>query len=346
MATSSPPAPALPCLVFDYGEQQCTTLFSVSDGVHGACDVEELRGKRSWPTSHGWVLAWDPETTAMFLWNPHDCHLGGSSIRVVEGDVWCKNTVDRLTSCRGRFSYLHTSTELGVIDFSPPAGLPAFSTVPMRMVRPRVLEGDFMASADMYILYAVSVLRRCTDISSVADVGVYRMDLARQEHVRVESVGDRAILVGSRFGGWCPAPEFGLLPSSVYWITSVDKQSHVLDIRLHVFDIELRTEEVHDLFKDVAVPHAESVCALSGRPTVAAGCTVVLVEPPQSTVLWYCHVAAGDDVSPSGGAGTSTTWAARASPSRGTTAGASASSHASRRAVAGSTTSTRRPSTA
>ncbi|RLN12917.1 hypothetical protein C2845_PM09G01790 [Panicum miliaceum] len=64
-------APTLPCLVFDYGgEQQRVTLFSVSDGAHRACEIEELRGKRSWPTSHGWVLAWDPATAATFLWNP------------------------------------------------------------------------------------------------------------------------------------------------------------------------------------------------------------------------------------------------------------------------------------
>nr|CAB3466887.1 unnamed protein product [Digitaria exilis] len=110
---------SLPCLVLDYGGgEQRAIMFSVSDGVHRPCAADELHGKRAWPTSHGWVLTWDPATSAMSLWNPR----------------------------------------------SPPA---------------------------------------------VA------------------------------------------LP-----------------------------------------PPVESVCALSGNPTIAGGCTVVLVEPPQSTVLWYCHAGA------------------------------------------------------
>ena len=275
-------APTLPCLVFDYGgEQQRTKLFSVSDGAHRACEVEELRGKRSWPTSHGWVLAWDPASAATFLWNPprapgaaadqialpplaqppplrsvcalsgdpscctvaggrctvllaeppqstilwychaggtawtrHEYDLGSASIRVPEGDAWCKRTVHRLASCRGRFYYPHSSTRCGVIGFSPAAGagLPELGTVPMKMVRLRIPEGDFMATAATYLveiggdLHTVCVCHGI-DITSVADVGVYRMDFAKQEHVRVESIGDRAILAGSGsgFGGWCPA---------------------------------------------------------------------------------------------------------------------------------------------
>uniref|UniRef100_A0A0D9WLI3 KIB1-4 beta-propeller domain-containing protein n=1 Tax=Leersia perrieri TaxID=77586 RepID=A0A0D9WLI3_9ORYZ len=58
---------ALPCLVFD------TTLYTVADGVHRPRgDIDELRllDKPSWPTSHGWVLTYDPTTLATFLWNP------------------------------------------------------------------------------------------------------------------------------------------------------------------------------------------------------------------------------------------------------------------------------------
>lgn len=79
MATSS----TLPCLVLDYGGDQPATLFGVSDGVHRACDVEELPGKRTWPTSHGWMLAWDPATAATFLWNPRAPQDAGGGGRVV-----------------------------------------------------------------------------------------------------------------------------------------------------------------------------------------------------------------------------------------------------------------------
>nr|TKW19494.1 hypothetical protein SEVIR_4G023800v2 [Setaria viridis] len=273
MATSSAPTTTLPCLVFDYGggeQQRAATLFSVSDGAHRACEIDELRDKRSWPTPHGWVLAWDPETTATFLWNPPrapapapadrialpppasslralsgrptDAAAGGCTVLLVEpGEstvLW--------------FYYHHSSTHCGVIDFPPAAGPPEFSTAAMEMVWPRVPEGDFIVAADMYIveidgeLYTVSVFYHGIDFSTVADVGVFRMDFARQEYVRVESIGDRAILAGSgsHFGGWCPATEFGLLPNSVY---SVDK-------RLHVFDIQLGTEEVLEPCKHIAAP--------------------------------------------------------------------------------------------
>ncbi|TVU12769.1 hypothetical protein EJB05_46426, partial [Eragrostis curvula] len=56
--------PPLPCLVFDNGNMQPATAFC------RAFDAEELRGKRSWPTSSGWILTWDPTTSATFLWNP------------------------------------------------------------------------------------------------------------------------------------------------------------------------------------------------------------------------------------------------------------------------------------
>ncbi|RCV20038.1 hypothetical protein SETIT_4G024200v2 [Setaria italica] len=305
MATSSAPTTTLPCIVFDYGggeQQRAATLFSVSDGAHRACEIDELRDKRSWPTPHGWVLSWDPETTATFLWNPPrapapapadrialpppasslralsgrptDAAAGGCTVLLVEpgestvlwychagggAAAWTRHEYDLdsysmpMPDCDAAwFYYHHSSTHCGVIDFPPAAGPPEFSTAAMEMIWPRVPEGDFMVAADMYIveidgeLYTVSVFYHGIDFSTVADVGVFRMDFARQEHVRVESIGDRAILAGSgsHFGGWCPATEFGLLPNSVY---SVDK-------RLHVFDIQLGTEEMLEPCKHIAAP--------------------------------------------------------------------------------------------
>ncbi|PUZ62327.1 hypothetical protein GQ55_4G347800 [Panicum hallii var. hallii] len=291
MAAAVIPAPTLPCLVFDYdGEQQRTTLFSISDGAHRACEIEELRGKRSWPTSHGWppplrsvcarsgdpctaaggrctvLLAEPPQSTILWYcqaggtaWTRHEYDLGSASIRVPEGNAWCKRTVNRLASCQGRFYYPHSSTQCGVIGFSP-ARLPELSTVPMKM-------GGLMAAAATYIveiggdLHTVYVFRHGIDFTAVADVGVYRMDFARQEHVRVESIGDRAILAGSGscFGGWCPATEFGLLPNTVYWMSSVDD-------RLHVFDIEVGAEEVHEPCKGVAVPSRKPFWIIPAHP--------------------------------------------------------------------------------
>ncbi|RLN13402.1 hypothetical protein C2845_PM09G01770 [Panicum miliaceum] len=312
MATCSTPS-ALPCLVLDYG---------VSDSTHRACDDEELRGKRVWPTSHSWVLACDPATAATFLWNPRAppeagggrvlalpplaqppppaeslcalsgrptgtggctvvlveppdqstvlwyCHagaeaaawarveydLGEISIPVPEGLCWCKRVISDLASCRGRFYYFHSATEYGVIDF-PPAGPPAFGTVPMAKVPVEYPAGQFMAMASMYLveiggeLYTASVVHRRHDINSVASVAVHRMDFARKKPVRVRSIGDRAILAGSSscFAGWCPAAEFGLQSNTVYWMSREDKL-------LHVLDIGMGTDEVREPCKGVAEP--------------------------------------------------------------------------------------------
>jgi hypothetical protein len=76
---------SLPCLVFDHGdEQRTTTLYSVSDGARRPCKEmeEELRGKRSWVTSHGWLLVWDPETLTTFLWDPREAASEGSEHKI------------------------------------------------------------------------------------------------------------------------------------------------------------------------------------------------------------------------------------------------------------------------
>jgi hypothetical protein len=88
------------------------------------------------------VHAVPPQSTILWYcqaggtaWTRHEYDLGSASIRVPEGNAWCKRTVNRLASCQDRFYYPHSSTQCGVIGFSP-AGLPELSTVPMKMVRP------------------------------------------------------------------------------------------------------------------------------------------------------------------------------------------------------------------
>jgi hypothetical protein len=85
---------------------------------------------------------------------------------------------------------------------------------------------------------------------AVIGVAVYRMDLAGKRSVRVESIGDRAILAGGSnccFAGCCPATEFGLLPNSVYWV-------HPSDGRLYVYDVGANTEEVRKLGEGAGEP--------------------------------------------------------------------------------------------
>ncbi|KAK3128311.1 hypothetical protein QOZ80_6BG0459780 [Eleusine coracana subsp. coracana] len=311
----------LPCLVFDYGDiAQPTTVFSVADGAHHVCDADELRGKRSWPTSSGWVLTWDPATSATYLWNPSSapgnennrrvalppmahpppagsvCALSGSPTagctvvlsepgestvlwycHVGDGATWTRHEYDigtlsvprflagtppmkrffvRVASWRGRFYYHRSETELGVIDFPTTAGgSPEFSVltlakpVPLRDPGP----GSWLQASVYPVdvdgnLHLVYVVKHGPDLENVAYVGVYRMDSAgRNEFVKVESIGDRAVVTGNGSGAWCPATEFGLTSNCVYWMSPFDK-------RLHLFDIGAGTESVQDPCTGVAEP--------------------------------------------------------------------------------------------
>jgi hypothetical protein len=323
-AAQSPLVSSLPCLVFHNGDEQRSTLYSVSDGTHrpGAGDDigELLRGnKLSWVTSHGWVLVWDPATRATYLWSPHGrqrqknrialpslarppanagcvlsaeptdgagctvlladkstnlmwyCRLGAGdpagwvgheydvgSVRVPADYVGpTKRVMYRPASRGGRFYYQRPADEIGVLEFSP-AGEPVFSVVPMKGVQLVPAEG-YVAAASPYLLdldgelYVTYIFFRDIDFHAVKDVGVYRLDFERKEAVRVDGIGDRAILVGSSraFAGWCPATTFGLLPNSVYWMSPFDGC-------LRVYDIEHKTEEVREPCGDAAEQSAQT----------------------------------------------------------------------------------------
>jgi hypothetical protein len=307
MATTA----SLPCLIFNNGdEQRTTTLYSVSDGARRYCEEmeEELRGKRSWVTSHGWLLLWDPATLATFLWDPRAAAFDGSSNKIalqawasppesgtgcaLSGDptdpdgftvvvlessddtaLWychaggtpspwarheydiggtrvpwdetffAKRYVPGLAACRGKFYCDVSSDEYGVLEFSPE---PALTTVKMaKPVEITVPPGQCYSKPFAYTLDLDGEVHTVWIFFSdaVIDVAVYRMDLAGKRSVRVESIGDRAILAGGSkccFAGWCPATESGLLPNGVYWV-------HPSDGRLYVYDVGANTEEVCEL---------------------------------------------------------------------------------------------------
>ncbi|KAF7091638.1 hypothetical protein CFC21_094193 [Triticum aestivum] len=65
-------ATSLPCLVLNYGDKRPMKLYGASDGEFRPCEIGPLLTKRNWATAQGWVLAWDPDTSATFLWDPQD----------------------------------------------------------------------------------------------------------------------------------------------------------------------------------------------------------------------------------------------------------------------------------
>ncbi|CAM0879808.1 unnamed protein product [Alopecurus aequalis] len=316
MATTA----SLPCLVLDHGdEQRTTTLYSVSDGARRPCEEigEELRGKRSWVTSHGWLLLWDPATLATFLWDPRAaafegdnkkialhawasppeagtgcalsgdptdpdgftvvvlessassddtalwyCHAGGTlsspwarHVYDIGGtwvpwdkDFFAKHYVPGFGACRGKFYCNLSKDKYGVLEFSPE---PALTTVKMKeAVEIIVPPGQCYSTPFSYTLDLDGEVHTAWVFFSdseaggaVLDIAVYRMDLAAKRPVRVENIGDRAILAGGSdcyFAGWCPATESGLLPNSVYWM-------HPDESRLYVYDVGANTKQVREL---------------------------------------------------------------------------------------------------
>ncbi|KAL6651744.1 hypothetical protein ACP70R_010669 [Stipagrostis hirtigluma subsp. patula] len=65
----------LPCLAFNRGKYSDEPiLFSISEKKATPCDMDELTGKTTWATPHGWFLVRHPAAAAAppatFLWNP------------------------------------------------------------------------------------------------------------------------------------------------------------------------------------------------------------------------------------------------------------------------------------
>ncbi|KAM0843335.1 hypothetical protein ACQ4PT_057776 [Festuca glaucescens] len=150
-------------------------------------------------------------------------------------------------SCGGRFYYQRLADESSGVQRRAHEGV---QLVPV---------GGYVAAASPYLLdldgelYVTYIFFRDIDFHAVKDVGVYRLDFKRKEAVRMDGIGDRAILVGSSraFMAWCPATTFGLLPNSVYWMSPYDSC-------LCVYDIEHKTKQVREPCGGAAVQSAET----------------------------------------------------------------------------------------
>lgn len=181
-------------------------------------------------------------------WVRHEYDIGTRKMDI-EGRQRMKRSIHCITSCGGKLYHFIRSTAYGVLEFSPE---PVFTTVRMKPASPFTTTDMFVAS-----IFSVDVDGKLHLVfifesggGVVADVAVYRVDLEKRKHVRIGSIGDRAILVGGRrndmgAAGWCRARRHGLLPNSIYWMNPGDR-------RLRVYELGKRTEEVRDPFKGVA----------------------------------------------------------------------------------------------
>uniref|UniRef100_A0A0D3GCH1 KIB1-4 beta-propeller domain-containing protein n=1 Tax=Oryza barthii TaxID=65489 RepID=A0A0D3GCH1_9ORYZ len=195
------------------------------------------------------------EVDSNVLWY---CHAGATSSSSSpawakhEYDIGDERTISGFTPCGGKLYYLiQPGMSYGVLEFSPDHQ-PVFTTVRAKPIRLFATAEDCMLVFSVFPvdvngeLHLVFIFKG-EDCKAVVDVAVYRVYLEKRKHVRIRSIGDRAILVGGSngFGGWCRASRHGLLPNSIYWVSPFDN-------RLHVYDLGEKTEEIRDPCKGVA----------------------------------------------------------------------------------------------
>ena len=290
-------ATSLPSLVFEYGDERPTTLYGVCDGAYRPCEIDLLLTKRNWVTARGWVLAWDTETSATFLWDPQDpksgqivlpslpqappvgsdcvlsgdpagtdgytvvivepygstvlwyCHVGSVDVKWVKYEYdlggswvelqgkrdWVKRHICDLVSHSGKLYYSILTNKYGVLEFSPEPTLRTVKTKGIKFPP----NGEESAHADAFLLdldgklHMVWIIFANLDGNKIADVAVYKMGFGGSRCVRVNNIGDRAILAstGNNPAGWCSASKFGLRRNTVYWTSPFDKCLHVYNIR-------------------------------------------------------------------------------------------------------------------
>jgi hypothetical protein len=131
----------------------------------------------------------------------------------------------------------------GVLEFSPEPTLSTMKTKGVKLTYPPGGEECVHAYAFLLDLddklHTVWIFFAELDGSKIADVAVYKMGFAGSRCVRVNTIGDRAILASSTNSpaGWCSASKFGLRRDTVYWVSPFDKC-------LHVYNIRTNTEKV------------------------------------------------------------------------------------------------------
>jgi hypothetical protein len=244
-------------------ETSATFLWDPQDPVDGRVALPPLA--QAPPVGSGCVLSGDPTSpdgctvviaepyanTVLWYchtgaaapeWVRHEYDLGGSWAVIGSYREWNKKHISGLAACRGKFYYPVWKDECGVVEFSPAPVLSTVKTEGINLTFPPSGEecvhwNEFLLDLDGE-LYMVAIFFAGLDMLKVADVAVYKMGFAGPRCVRVDDIGDRAILAGS-LAGWCPASKFGLLPNSVYWMSGYDSC-------LHVYDIGTNTEEVRE----------------------------------------------------------------------------------------------------
>ncbi|BAS86664.1 Os03g0779600 [Oryza sativa Japonica Group] len=260
--------PCLALYVKHGADSDKPALFSISEKKAINNNIPGLTNTNSWVTPQGWILVRDTVSTATFLQNPHDStdkiqlpHLSqnvhssstcllsckptmpGCVVLLVEpvgtiiwychigdDDKWDHEKVPicSIAAFQGKFYFNGDFESIGVLEFSPE---PTFSSI--TITDPIIGGLGVVGMANVYLVESLDELYMVcqmydSEMETIYDVTVYRMDFSKQQWCVAEDIGGRAFLTAScYFGASRSADEYGLEKDCVYAIFARDKYYEV-----------------------------------------------------------------------------------------------------------------------
>ncbi|KAG2555038.1 hypothetical protein PVAP13_9KG571201 [Panicum virgatum] len=147
-------------------------------------------------------------------WIKHDYDVGSQQCDI-EGLVWEKRVITDLTSCKGKFYFYIAAGDYVILEFNPS---PVTQIIKMQGVPRRFGTAEtcsFELDEEHYKFFAFHDYK--DGALNITGITLYKIDLIGQRFVKVDKIGDRALLWSGYGGGCCPATRFALEPNCVYW---------------------------------------------------------------------------------------------------------------------------------
>nr|AAK09218.1 hypothetical protein [Oryza sativa Japonica Group]AAM19034.1 hypothetical protein [Oryza sativa Japonica Group] len=165
-------------------------------------------------------------------WVEHDYDIGTQVLDPpLDGKDHEKVPICWIAACQGKFYFNGGFESIGVLEFSPS---PTFSSI--AIIDPIIGGLGVMGMASLYMVESLDELYMVcqmydSDMKTIYDVTVYRMDFLKQQWCIAEDIGGRAFLVAScYFGASRSADECGLEKDCVYSIFARDKYFEVCKV--------------------------------------------------------------------------------------------------------------------
>lgn len=165
-------------------------------------------------------------------WVEHEYDIGTQVLDPpLDGKDHEKVPICWIAACQGKFYFNGGFESIGVLEFSPS---PTFSSI--AIIDPIIGGLGVMGMASLYMVESLDELYMVcqmydSDMKTIYDVTVYRMDFLKQQWCIAEDIGGRAFLVAScYFGASRSADECGLEKDCVYSTFARDKYFEVCKV--------------------------------------------------------------------------------------------------------------------